>query len=123
VVRRQCLHDGRVPRIDSYKVGGVTLAVRSWPGGVAAFPPAVLLPGTGATAGDWDAIAARLCADRMVFAVDLRGHGASSWPGTYAVSLMAGDVTGLLALLPVAEVDLVGHSGRRSWPRSTCRPW
>jgi pimeloyl-ACP methyl ester carboxylesterase len=104
------MHDERVPRIDRYEVGGVTLAVRSWPGGAAAFPPVVLLPGTGATAGDWDVIAARLCADRTVFAVDLRGHGASNWPGTYAISLMAGDVAGLLGLLPVAEVDLVGHS-------------
>jgi len=68
-----------------------------------------MLPGTGATAGDWDVIAARLYADRAVFAVDLRGHGDSSWPGTYAISLMAGDVAGLLPMLSAAEVDLVGH--------------
>lgn len=91
-------------------MAGVTLAVRSWPCRAAAWPPVVLLPGTGATAGEWDAIASQLRADRTVFAVDLRGHGDSSWPGTYAISLMAGDVTGLLAMLPAGEVDLVGHS-------------
>jgi pimeloyl-ACP methyl ester carboxylesterase len=96
--------------IDRHEVGGVTLAVRSWSGREAAWPPVVLLHGTGATAGDWDAIAARLRADRPVFAVDLRGHGESSWPGTYAISLMARDVTGLLPMLSATEVDLVGHS-------------
>jgi pimeloyl-ACP methyl ester carboxylesterase len=105
-----CHHDRRVPKVDRHEVGGVTVAVRSWPCGAAAWPPVVLLPGTGATAGDWDVIAAQLCASRPVFAVDLRGHGDSSWPGRYAISLMAGDVAGLLPMLPAAEVDLVGHS-------------
>jgi pimeloyl-ACP methyl ester carboxylesterase len=86
--------------IDRHEVDGVTLAVRSWSCPEAAWLPVVLLHGTGATAGDWDAIAARLCADRPVFAVDLRGHGENSWPGTYAISLMAHDVTGLLPMLP-----------------------
>jgi pimeloyl-ACP methyl ester carboxylesterase len=103
-------HHQRVFRIDRHEVDGVTLAVRSWPCREAVWPPVVLLPGTGATACDWDVIAAQLCADRTVFAVDLRGHGDSSWPGTYAISLMAGDVTGLLPMLSAAEVDLVGHS-------------
>jgi pimeloyl-ACP methyl ester carboxylesterase len=69
-----------------------------------------LLPGTGATAGDWDAVAARLCADRTVFAVDLRGHGDSSWPGTYAIGLMARDIAGLLPMLAGGEADLAGPS-------------
>jgi pimeloyl-ACP methyl ester carboxylesterase len=103
-------HDRRVLRIDKHEVGGVTLAVRSWSCRDAAWPPVVLLPGTGATADDWDVIAAKLCADRTVFAVDLRSHGDSSWPGTYAISLIAGDVTGLFPMLPAADVDLVGHS-------------
>ena len=99
-----------VLRIDRHEVDGVTLAVRSWPCREAAWPPVVLLPGTGATADDWDTIAAQLCADRPVFAVNLRGHGDSGWPGRYAISLMARDVTGLLPMLSAVEVDLVGHS-------------
>lgn len=89
---------------------GVALAVRSWPCRGAARPPVVLLPGTGATANDWDGIAAELSADRTVFAVDLRGHGESDWPGTYTICLMAQDVTRLLPMLTAAEVDIVGHS-------------
>ena len=109
-MRLPCHHDRRVPRIDRHEVNGITLAVRSWPCTEADWPPVVLLPGTGATASDWDVIAAQLCAGRTVFAVDLRGHGDSSWPGTYAISLMAGDVAGLLPILSDSEVDLVGHS-------------
>jgi pimeloyl-ACP methyl ester carboxylesterase len=62
----------RVPRTARHDLGAVTLAVRSWPCPEAAQPPVVLLPGTGATADDWDGIAAGLSADRAVFAVDLR---------------------------------------------------
>ncbi len=96
--------------LDTYDVGDVTLAVRSWPCDKAAWPPVVLLPGTGATADDWNVIAAQLCADRAVLAVDLRGHGYSDWPGAYAIPLMASDVAGLLSILPAPQVDLVGHS-------------
>ena len=99
-----------MPQLDRYDVDGVTLAVRSWPRETAAWPPVVLLPGTGATADDWDVIAAQLSADRPVFAADLRGHGQSDWPGTYTISLMASDVAGLLPMLPATQVDLVGHS-------------
>ena len=70
----------------------------------------VLLPGTGATADDWDGIAAGLSADRTVFAINLRAHGDSDWPGTYAISLMAQDVARLLPMLTADEVDIVGHS-------------
>jgi pimeloyl-ACP methyl ester carboxylesterase len=103
-------HDQRVAKLDSRDVGGITLAIRSWPCDNAVWPPVVLLGGTGTTADDWDPIAAQLCADRLVFAVDLRGHGRSDWPGTYAISLMASDVAGLLPMLPAPQVDLVGHS-------------
>jgi pimeloyl-ACP methyl ester carboxylesterase len=69
-----------------------------------------MLPGTGATASDWDQIAAELCWDRTVFAVDLRGHGDSDWPGRYSIGEMARDVRALLPILASAPVDLVGHS-------------
>lgn len=91
-------------------VGGVTLSSRVWPAVRAAGPAVVLLPGTGATAADWDEIAARLSVERPVFAVDLRGHGRSDWPGTYSIQLLADDVEALLAHLGHGSVDLVGHS-------------
>jgi pimeloyl-ACP methyl ester carboxylesterase len=73
-------------------------------------PVAALLHGTGATAATWDLVGAALAAQRSVMAVDLRGHGASSWPGAYSVGLMAADVAFLLDTVGGGAVDLVGHS-------------
>jgi pimeloyl-ACP methyl ester carboxylesterase len=98
-----------VPDVEKQVVNGVALAVRSWPCLEATRPPVVLLPGTGATATDWDTVAAELCHDRTVHALDLRGHGESDWPGTYSIDLMAQDVAALLPRLG-PELDLVGHS-------------
>jgi esterase len=80
------------------------------PGAPPGAPPVVLLHGTGATLRSWDAVAAALSTTRAVLAVDLRGHGESSWPGTYSVDLMAQDVGALLDRLGLGPVDLVGHS-------------
>jgi pimeloyl-ACP methyl ester carboxylesterase len=91
-------------------VAGVTLAVRVWPAAGPSRPPVVLLPATGATAEDWDVVAAALSGSRTVYAVDLRGHGSSDWPGAYSIRSMADDVTGLLPRLADGPVDLVGHS-------------
>lgn len=87
--------------------------MRVWAGPDDGEPPLVLLPATGETAEDWDAVAALMSATRTVFAVNLRGHGASTWPGTYSIGLMADDVTSwLTARSDDGPVDLVGHSLR-----------
>ena len=91
-------------------VDGVTLALRVWPGTGRLRPPAVLLPATGETAADWDVVAAALQPSRTAYAVSLRGHGSSDWPGSYSIRSMADDVTGLLPRLGAGPVDLVGHS-------------
>jgi pimeloyl-ACP methyl ester carboxylesterase len=91
-------------------VDGVTVSARSWPNPAPVRPPLVCLPGTGATAEDWNVVAARLSRDRTVHAVDLRGHGRSEWPGIYSISLLANDVCGFLDRLDSSPIDLVGHS-------------
>ncbi|MCU1537975.1 MAG: putative hydrolase [Humibacillus sp.] len=91
------------------QVDGIVLSTVTRSPDRALHPPVVLLPGTGATASDWDVVADDLGRDRVVHAVDQRGHGESEWPGTYSIDLMAADLTGLLAQLPT-PVDLVGHS-------------
>jgi esterase len=98
-------------RVDVFDLeDGLRLSTRRWDtGDDAAKPTAVLLPATAETAGDWDTVARDLSRDRQVVAVDLRGHGASDWPGTYSIEMMANDVRGLLARLD-RPVDLVGHS-------------
>ena len=68
--------------------------------------PVVLLHGLGDTGATWDAFARDLA--RPTVALDLRGHGASPWPGEYTVDAMVADVLGVLDELPA--VDLVGHS-------------
>ena len=88
----------------------LTLALRVRRAAERGHPPAVLLPGTGRTASGWDAVAAGLAARRDVHAVDMRGHGASDWPGVYDLSLFAADVIGVLESLDEAPVDLIGHS-------------
>ena len=100
---------GVVPETIYRDAGAVRLAVRVSRCPKPRFPAVVLLGGTGATALEWDPIAAELCRDRNVFAVDLRGHGDSERPGRYGIDLMARDVAALLPQL-APEVDLVGHS-------------
>lgn len=91
-------------------VDRVTLRARRWAAADAVRPPVVLLPATGETAEDWDDVAARLHSSRTVYAVSLRGHGASDWPGQYSIQAKADDVTGVLPHLAAGPVDLIGHS-------------
>jgi pimeloyl-ACP methyl ester carboxylesterase len=99
-----------VPREIRVAVDSVTLLVRVWPAAELVQPPVVLLPATGETAEDWDFVASALSARRTVYAVNLRGHGASDWPGDYSIQMLADDVTGLLPQMGTEPVDLVGHS-------------
>jgi pimeloyl-ACP methyl ester carboxylesterase len=92
-----------------HQVNGVSLTVLSGSPEQSAHPPVLLLPGTGAAATDWDAIATDLSRDRTVHALDLRGHGQSDWPGSYSIDLMADDLVELLPRLG-PQVDLIGHS-------------
>jgi pimeloyl-ACP methyl ester carboxylesterase len=105
-----CLRVTFVPKDLSVVVNGVALSLRVWPCASPSGPAVVLLPGTGATAEDWDVVATKLSGERPVFAVDLRGHGRSEWPGTYSIQLFADDVSGTLEHFGDAPVDLVGHS-------------
>lgn len=91
-------------------VGDIQLAVHE-AGPVDSYP-VLLLHGLGATAATWAGFAAELAAHgRRALAVDLRGHGESSWPGTgYAFGAMATDIAGLIDALELAPVDVVGHS-------------
>jgi len=73
-------------------------------------PPLVLLHALGERATDWDVVAGPLSARRRVYAVDLRGHGDSAWPGEYSLELMRDDVLALLDGAGLDAVDLIGHS-------------
>jgi pimeloyl-ACP methyl ester carboxylesterase len=73
-------------------------------------PAMVLLHALGEQAATWDEVAARFARRFRVVALDLRGHGASGWPGKYSFELMRDDVIGVLDDRGLRDIVLVGHS-------------
>ncbi|MGW5093782.1 alpha/beta fold hydrolase [Streptomyces nodosus] len=92
----------------SIDVGGIRLACRLW--GPPDAPPLVLLHALGESATDWEVVVPALARSRRVYALDLRGHGRSDWPGEYSLELMQTDVLRFLDTLGQGPVDLIGHS-------------
>jgi pimeloyl-ACP methyl ester carboxylesterase len=68
------------------QAGGVRVAYRTW--GPAQAPPVVLLHAVGEASRDWAPVAEALAPSWRVYAPDLRGHGASDWPGSYTIELI-----------------------------------
>ncbi|HET6857110.1 MAG TPA: alpha/beta fold hydrolase [Streptomyces sp.] len=107
------VHDGRDighrdPDVLTVRANGLRMAYRVW--GDAAAPPVVLLHGRTADSARWTHIAEELAATRRVYALDLRGHGQSEWPGSYGYEQMRDDVRAFLDVLGLDRVDLIGHS-------------
>ncbi|MDJ0460158.1 alpha/beta hydrolase [Streptomyces sp. H27-C3] len=96
------------PDVLTVRANGLRMAYRTW--GDQAAPPVVLLHGRSANSARWAHIARELAAIRRVYAIDLRGHGASDWPGSYGYAQMRDDVRAFLDALGLDRVDLVGHS-------------
>jgi pimeloyl-ACP methyl ester carboxylesterase len=99
---------GRVSDQREIVTGGIRLAYRV--AGDPGAPPLVLLHALGENSTDWAGVTGPLAASFRVFALDLRGHGASDWPGTYSFRLMRDDVIGALDGLGLDRITLVGHS-------------
>ncbi len=85
------------------------------------------------TERDWH-MPPQLAQTHRVYALDLRGHGASDFPGQYSFELMRDDVIGFLDAVEVGRCVLIGHSmgeRYRFWSRSRSplvttipfRPW
>ncbi|WP_225846766.1 alpha/beta fold hydrolase [Streptomyces sp. HPF1205] len=92
-----------------HRVNGVSLACGTR--GPAGGPPLLLLHALGESRASWRKVAAGLAADGwLTRAPDLRGHGDSAWPGTYAYEEMRDDVLGLLDALGLDRVTIVAHS-------------
>jgi 3-oxoadipate enol-lactonase len=90
------------------RAGGIQLAYRSW--GPADAPPVVLLHALGEASSDWAPVAAALAPSWRVYAPDLRGHGASDWPGSYTIEQLTTDVAAFFDALGLARAVLGGHS-------------
>lgn len=87
---------------------GVRLVARDFGG---SGPPAVLLHGLAGHAGEWDATAGWMRAERRVIALDQRGHGASERrPADVSRAAYVADVVTVIGELDLAEVVVVGQS-------------
>jgi pimeloyl-ACP methyl ester carboxylesterase len=73
-------------------------------------PVVVLLHALGEQRSSWVEVVPALAARYRVLSFDLRGHGASDWPGTYSFRLMCEDLLDALDRLGLDRVTLVGHS-------------
>jgi 3-oxoadipate enol-lactonase len=90
------------------QANGIRLAYRE--SGPASAPPLLLLHALGENSADWDQVAAALADSWHVYALDLRGHGRSDWPGTYTLALLRDDVLAFLDALKLPQVAVIGHS-------------
>lgn len=89
-------------------IGGIRMCYEVT--GDPAAPPMVLLHALGERASDWAPVTPAFAERYRVYALDLRGHGDTDWPGSYSFRLMRDDVTGLLDHLGLRGVVLIGHS-------------
>ncbi|MFG1942983.1 alpha/beta fold hydrolase [Nonomuraea sp. NPDC048826] len=89
-------------------VNGIRLAYREE--GDPAAPVLVLLHGRTADHHDWNGFTQHFAARYHVLVPDLRGHGASDFPGSYPIPEMAEDVAALLDLHGAASAVVIGHS-------------
>ncbi len=96
------------PDVRTVVVDGVRLAYRVR--GAETAPPVILVHGRGGESRDWDHIAERLAVTHRVYALDLRGHGLSDWPGRYSFEAFRDDLRGFITELDLAGADLVAHS-------------
>ncbi|WP_415852484.1 alpha/beta fold hydrolase, partial [Streptomyces albus] len=88
---------------------GVRLAYRAW--GAETGTPVVLLHCLGEDGEDWRGpLISALAGAHPVYALDLRGHGESDWPGSYALADFVADLRGFLDALGIERAVLVGHS-------------
>lgn len=92
----------------SVAVNGITITYRE--SGVPDGPPLVLLHALGESAADWENVRAAFEPYWRVYALDMRGHADSDWPGDYAFPSMARDVLGFLDAVGLDRVDMIAHS-------------
>jgi len=102
------MSDSESGLVRSVNAGAVRLAYRTW--GPAQAPALVLLHALGDDSSDWAPIAEALASSWRVYAPDLRGHGASDWPGGYTIELLTTDLAAFLDALDLQDVVLGGHS-------------
>src|SRR5438874_6528819 len=94
-----------MPALD---IGAVQL--HYWEVGPVDAPAIVILHAMGARADDWREIADALADRWHVIALDQRGHGQSSRPGTYSFELLRDDLVQFIDALKLERPTLIAHS-------------
>jgi pimeloyl-ACP methyl ester carboxylesterase len=91
-------------------VNGLRIHYLDW--GNAAKPPMILIHGIARHAHTFDHIAPHFARDYHVLAIDMRGHGDSSWDpkGDYLVEDHVKDLEGLVKQLKLTHITMLGNS-------------
>jgi esterase len=104
------------PQDRTATANGIKLHYLDW--GNTGQPVMVLLHGLRGHAHSWDDVAAAMCRDYHVLALDQRGRGDSDWApdGDYTTGAYVADLLGFCDALKLDKFTLVGHSmgGRNS---------
>jgi len=98
------------PQLITVEHDGLTIGALDWGGGG---PPLILLHPNGFCAGVFDPLAQLVRAHYRTIGVDLRGHGTSDAPATFAdcgFVAAAGDVVAVLDALGLTDVLILGES-------------
>jgi pimeloyl-ACP methyl ester carboxylesterase len=97
--------------VRTLRANGIQLAYRTWGDENSGGTPVVLLHCLGEDGEDWRGpLIAQLAAAHPLYALDLRGHGRSDWPGEYGLDQSREDLRGFLDALGLDRVILIGHS-------------
>ena len=98
------------PQSKTVTANGHTLHYLDW--GAVGQPPLLLVHGLRGHAHSWDDVAAALCEDYHVLALDQRGRGDSDWAkdGDYTTGAYIADLAGFCAALNLEKFTLMGHS-------------
>jgi pimeloyl-ACP methyl ester carboxylesterase len=89
-----------------FQLGAVRLQVADWPGRAG---PLVCLPSLAGVGRDFDALAERIAPAWRVLALDLRGHGGSTGPGSGSgYQVHVADTVALLEQLGVERAVVLG---------------
>jgi len=86
---------------------GIRLRALDWGGNGA---PVLLLHGGALTAQTWDYVCVGLRSEFRMIALDMRGHGASSWSDDYSIGRLAADAAQAAAALSILQLHVVGMS-------------
>jgi pimeloyl-ACP methyl ester carboxylesterase len=100
--------DVAAPRMLWFNVAdGIRLRALDWGGDGA---PVLLLHGGALTAQTWDYVCVGLRSEFRLIALDMRGHGESSWSDDYSIGRLAADATQTAVALGLPRLHVVGMS-------------